>query len=239
MMAVLRRLMGMVVAGLMVGLGACSPSTGGIVQAAPGGIFAGEQVDPAAVKLGDAVLAFYVSAWSPVNPKDGGYVVLVNRAGDVRMIRTSGMDLGLLVWDEHGLFFADQDNDYLLTADGLQVTARPKADYQIALFAIDGKHVALYNDGFARNGYTESVIVSAGATSRRVKVPGAYWKVANCGGVWPIHRCRGRWCFAARAMRPGTRRRFTSFCWKARCCSRCCGCTPAVRAAPGRSAVRF
>jgi hypothetical protein len=161
----------------MVALSACSGSNSlfGL------GTLRSAEVGRDEATLADAVVAFYVSPQAYMNAGDHGWVVLADSAGQVRTIRTSGMDIGALSWTENGLFFADRDNDYLLTKDGLQVVASPKAEYQVALFAIDGKYIALYNDGFTDGGYQENLVVSDGMRSVKTDIEGEYWTVAQCG----------------------------------------------------------
>lgn len=136
------------------------------------------------VALGDAVLAMYLSpqSYSFANGYDTGYVVLVDADGTVRTLVTGGMDTGLLHWSEDGLFFADPERDYLLTADGLTTTASPKTNAQVSLHRVGTRHVAVYNDGFTeQGGYRTELVVHEGGRSELAPHEGMPWTVARCG----------------------------------------------------------
>ncbi|MCL2483476.1 MAG: hypothetical protein FWF43_08720 [Propionibacteriaceae bacterium] len=143
----------------------------------------------------DVVMAVYVSHQSS-DSSMSGYVLLVDSHGGVSAVRTSGMDLAQLVWDEQGLFFSDTDKDYLLTGQGLDTWASSKTDVQVAAFSKPGGgHVSVYNLGFgdsARDlgqadeggedlGYIEQVVDSGDGGSSRYDVAGFSSVTALCG----------------------------------------------------------
>lgn len=112
-----------------------------------------------------------------------GYVVLIDEAGEVSTIETSGMDIAALAWSERGLFFSDLDNDYLLSPEGLSTTGSPKTDYQHALFPTAEGAVGLFNEGFIDDGYVEQVVEFDGETSQRHDEEGLYLVAGMCDGV--------------------------------------------------------
>lgn len=143
---------------------------------------AGVPEDEAA--LGDAVLAMYLSPQSSsfARGRDTGYVVLVDADSTVRTLATGGMDTGLLHWSEDGLFFADPERDYLLTADGLTTTPSPKTNAQVSLHRIGSRHVAVYNDGFTdEGGYRTELVVQERGRAELAPREGMPWTVARCG----------------------------------------------------------
>ena len=108
----LRRLVGLGLVGvLFVTMAGCSATR----EAAAGW----QVLDERSARLADdVVMAVYVSPQS-INWGAPGYVLLVNDRAEVSAIRTAGMDVADLVWDERGLFFSDVERDYLLTETGL------------------------------------------------------------------------------------------------------------------------
>ncbi|GAB3174667.1 hypothetical protein GCM10027059_47230 [Myceligenerans halotolerans] len=144
----------------------------------------GESVEPeAAVRLGDARLAFYLSPQytSLAEGHDEAFVVLAGADGSTRAIRTTGMDGGRLAWTGEGLFFADAERDYLLDESGLSATPSAKPDGQVSLHQVGDAVVGLYNEGFTEDGgYREHVVEHRDGASASRPVEGAFWTVARC-----------------------------------------------------------
>jgi hypothetical protein len=136
----------------------------------------------AEARLGDAVLAVYVSPQS-YNFQPEGYVLLINAAGSISAIRTSGMDIAALTWTGNGLFFADTQRDYLLTDTGLTAWPSPKTNVQEAAFAKpDGSgYLSLYNHGTDGQSYTEQLVDTTGTASTRYDVAGFNRLTSLCG----------------------------------------------------------
>ena len=144
--------------------------------------------DPAEVRLGDTVAAFYLSPdTSADKPKEKqpAYLVLVRADGGTRLIKTTGMAEPHIAWSDAGLFFSDDKSDYILGKDGLARFGNEKAGHQQSAFALpSGKgFVAVYNDGFTDTGYTNQVAVTSAEGSRLYQVEGNYFMNALCGGV--------------------------------------------------------
>jgi hypothetical protein len=123
-------------------------------QSAEQKLFDDAAVSGSAAVLGDAVAAFFVGPTTtdltgPFGEKhEPGYLVLVGPTGAFRTIRTARMESLRPAWSSHGLFFADEDNDYRLTSSGLTVTENPKTIAQNLMFALpDGGAVGVYNGG--------------------------------------------------------------------------------------------
>ncbi|MBE1578208.1 hypothetical protein ACFORH_17270 [Amycolatopsis roodepoortensis] len=145
--------------------------------------------DPAAVKLGETVVAFSLSpdtsADNPAEKRQPGYLVLVRADGGTQLIETSGMTESHIAWSETGLFFSDDNRDYILGKDGLTGFENKKAGHQQSAFALPGSQgfVAVYNEGFSETGYTNQVAVTTSTGSRLYRVEGNYFMNALCGGV--------------------------------------------------------
>ncbi|EXF24386.1 hypothetical protein BG28_06825 [Nesterenkonia sp. AN1] len=136
------------------------------------------------VDVGDYLAAAYISPqMQDLGSSSTGYVVLINKTGDVSTIETSGMDIAALAWSEQGLFFSDLNNDYLLGPEGLSTSTSPKTDYQHALFPTAEGAVGLFNEGFIDDGYVEQVVEFDGETSQRHDVEGLYLVAGMCDGV--------------------------------------------------------
>ncbi|WP_084959529.1 hypothetical protein [Thermoactinospora rubra] len=142
------------------------------------------------VRLGDAVMAFFVGPqnsemYSPVGEvHEPGYLVLVDADGSFRAVKTKRMDMMTPVWSGHGLYFADEGSDYRLTASGLTRVANPKITAQNLMFALpkDGS-VGVYNNGFGANGgYSNQVAVTTEGDARLYDVQGNYFTGASCDG---------------------------------------------------------
>jgi hypothetical protein len=138
---------------------------------------------PSETRIGDAVLAFYVSPQAPIADASGpAFVVLVDADGSTRSIETAGMDNGQLDWSIEGLHFADVDNDYVL-GDDLRIAPSPKTDLQQAMFATEGSgSIGLYNEGLGSTGYVETVVLTDASGASSADVSGAYEVTAMCGG---------------------------------------------------------
>ncbi|TCB91597.1 hypothetical protein E0H26_25245 [Micromonospora zingiberis] len=142
----------------------------------------------AEARLGDTIFAFYLSPQNNAKTFAGfkrnpAYVVLVQPDGSYRTVKTVGMDLGRLAWSDAGLSFADEEQDYLLRADGLTTVPSPKTDLQQSAFALPGGEgfVAVYNEGSPEEGrYTNQVVATTGAGSARYRVEGNYFTNALC-----------------------------------------------------------
>jgi hypothetical protein len=140
--------------------------------------------------LGDAIFAFYLSPETYAQTtKSGGrkpaYLVLVQPDGSYRTIKTSGMNVAQIAWSDLGLFFSDEDRDYILDAKRLTTFANPKSGLQQSAFALpSGKaFVAVYNEGFTEGGYANQVTVTTAEGSRLHTVEGNYFMNAACGDV--------------------------------------------------------
>ncbi|SDJ91258.1 hypothetical protein SAMN04488074_103515 [Lentzea albidocapillata subsp. violacea] len=144
--------------------------------------------DPDVVKLGETVVAFYLSPDTSVDkPKEKrpAYLVLVQADGSTRLIETSGMAEPHIAWSDAGLFFSDDTRDYILGKDGLARFENKKAGHQQSAFALPGNKgfVAVYNEGFSESGYTNQVAVTTSTGSLLYKVEGNYFMNALCDGV--------------------------------------------------------
>ncbi len=136
------------------------------------------------VRLGDAVFAAFLSPQS-VSFSRGttGYLLLVDKDGEFRTLRTEPMDNGQPVWTSDGLFFADSSHDFLLDDEGLSVVQSPKPDYQNALLEVGGSVVGVYNHGFVGDsGYRDVVVAYSEGASTTTAVEGDYGIVADCDG---------------------------------------------------------
>lgn len=141
------------------------------------------------LRLGDAVMAFFVGPqnhemFTPLGQvHEPGYLLLVSGDGSIRAVKTKRMDMMAPVWSEHGLYFADENSDYHLTASGLTKIANPKINAQNLMFALpEGGSVGVYNgwnedDG----GYLNQVVVTVAGAARQYPVQGNYFNGALCG----------------------------------------------------------
>ncbi|WP_028707361.1 hypothetical protein [Propionicicella superfundia] len=137
----------------------------------------------------DVAMAVYVS---PPSREFGapGYVLLIDTAGEVSAIETAGMDAALLTWTAEGIFFSDEERDYLLSESGLTTWDSPKANMQSSVFAKpDGTgYVSVYNEGFADPdtegmGYIEQVVETTADRVTRYDVAGYSTLTAWCGSA--------------------------------------------------------
>ncbi|BEL05079.1 hypothetical protein Q0Z83_032700 [Actinoplanes sichuanensis] len=147
--------------------------TGCTGQSARQRLFDDAVISGDAAVLGDAVAAFFVG---PVvkGPTEHGYLVLVGPGGAFRTIRTAPMDSMRPAWSPHGLYFADEDNDYRLTASGLTVTANPKTAAQNLMFALPGGGaVGVFNNA------GDQISTPDG---RLYQVSGTHFTGADCDG---------------------------------------------------------
>lgn len=143
------------------------------------------EVEPEDARLGDAVVAFFLSPQSlSFSHGATGYLVLVDADGRYRALLTEPMDVGRPVWTDDGLFFADSGHDYLLSDDGLSVVESVKPDYQNALLEIDGSTVGVYNHGFVgESGYRDVLVAHTAGKSTATPLEGDFGIVADCAGV--------------------------------------------------------
>jgi hypothetical protein len=146
-------------------------------------------VKPAEAKLGDTVLAFYLSPDSEIGTSKAenrpAYLVLVQADGSKKLIETSGMREPHIAWSGRGLFFSDDTRDYILGKDGLASFENKKSSLQQSAFALpdDKGFLAVYNEGFSESGYRNQVAVTTSAGSQLYQVEGNYYMNALCGGV--------------------------------------------------------
>lgn len=132
----------------------------------------------------DVLMALYVS---PQSHDWGapGYVLLVTDSGQISAIRTAGMDVAALHWDDQGLFFSDVERDYLLTESGLTTWDSPKTDLQVGVWAKPDHSgwVSVYNVGFGGGGqfgYIEQVVETTTSGVTRYDAPGFSTLTAQC-----------------------------------------------------------
>ncbi|SMD19952.1 hypothetical protein [Lentzea albidocapillata] len=169
-------------AGAVLALTACTT---------PDGAAKAQIIKPAEAKLGDTVLAFYLSPDSETGTSKAenlpAYLVLVQADGSKKLIETSGMREPHIAWSGRGLFFSDDTRDYILGKDGLVSFENKKSSLQQSAFALpdDKGFVAVYNEGFSESdsGYTNQVAVTTSAGSQLYQVEGNYYMNALCGGV--------------------------------------------------------
>jgi len=130
---------------------------------------------------GDAVV--YFSPYAATNwAGDGGYVVAFDTAGAYSRFPTAGMGVGTVSWTQHGLFFADVDNDYIVKDDMLHVILSPKVGNQDGLVVLEnGDWVGIYNGGFTPDGYNEEVVITSIANASKSTVKNWAPLVAACG----------------------------------------------------------
>ncbi|MDX6738548.1 hypothetical protein [Actinocorallia sp. A-T 12471] len=179
-----KRVVGLV-AVVWVAAGACSALTGD----GSDNVFARAAVPASEARLDDAVLAFHVG---PANDEmftplgrvhKPGFLVLVAQDGSIRTIRTAAMDQATLAWSSHGLYFSDENTDYVLDQDGLTGFRNPKAPGQNLNFALrDGGAIGVYNKGGTEGGYLNQVTVTTDTGSRLYDVQGNYFNGADCDG---------------------------------------------------------
>jgi len=188
-------------AGAVLGVTACTSPDGGAEK---------DIVNPDVVKLGDTVVAFYVSPDTSVEKKtkkQPAYLVLVRADGRKQLIETSGMNEAHISWSESGLFFSDDTRDYILGKDGLARFENKKAGHQQSAFALpdDKGFVSVYNEGFSESGYTNQIAVTTSTGSQLYQVEGNYFMNALCGGVLNGISTEGGAHFADSAKIPGMR----------------------------------
>lgn len=128
-------------------------------------------------------MAVYLSPQARTWPEDSkGYVVLVDRNGDYRPIKTSGMDIGKLIWDESGLHFSDVDFDYVVGGDGMRRSTSPKQNYQLGMVRTrSGEIISTYNSGFTEDGFLTELVRVNGKDSKKVAREGNIALTAACG----------------------------------------------------------
>lgn len=153
-----------------------------------------EMLDEGTAKLNDdVVMAMYLS---PQTFEWGapGYVLLIDKGGQVSAIRTSGMDVADMVWDENGLFFSDTERDYRLDKSGLTTWDSPKTNLQIAMYSQPNgdSYVGVYNLGFGGTdspfSYIEQVVHTSNDGAVRYDAPGYSTLTAQCGDeVFSVH----------------------------------------------------
>lgn len=135
------------------------------------------------LSLGNSVFAISLSpqTTSFANGATSGYIILVDEDGRWRSFETTGMDNSRIAWTEHGLYFTDTTNDYILN-DELTTIHSPKANLQQGLFPNPNAlgYVAIYNDGATETGYSEQVVATADGKAVKHDVEGAYWVLSQC-----------------------------------------------------------
>ncbi|BCJ68470.1 hypothetical protein [Polymorphospora rubra] len=147
-------------------------------------------VSESEVRLGDAVMAFFVG---PQNSEmytaigevhEPGYLILVYADGSFRAVKTKRMDMMAPAWSGHGLYFADESHDYHLTTSGLTKTENPKVNAQNLMFALStGGSVGVYNGGHgASGGYSNQVSAAVGEDPQVYDAQGNYFTGAHCDG---------------------------------------------------------
>lgn len=130
------------------------------------------------VELDDTIFAFYLSPETFAQMSESGtrnpaYFVLVRPDGSYQTVRTSGMNTAQLAWSELGLFFSDEDRDYILDANGLTSFDNPKSGLQQSAFPLaDQGFVAIYNEGFTETGYANQVAVTTTESAQLYEVEG-------------------------------------------------------------------
>jgi len=108
----------------------------------------------------------------------GGYLVSFDTLGDHSRFQTAGMAASSVSWTHHGLFFADRDNDYLVTDGIVQVIPSPKASNQDGLVVLEnGDWVGVYNAGAD----TEVVITNTETADKSLVNIAVALVVAACG----------------------------------------------------------
>ncbi|MFD4639771.1 hypothetical protein ACFWN2_20820 [Lentzea sp. NPDC058436] len=145
-------------------------------------------VKPHEAKLGDTVLAFYLSPDSDVATEHRpAYLALVRADGSKELVETNGMSEPHIAWSGRGLFFSDDKRDYVLGKDGTASFENKKSSLQQSAFALpdDKGFLAVYNEGFSDtgSGYTNQVAVTTTSGSQLYQVEGNYYMNALCGDV--------------------------------------------------------
>ncbi len=110
-------------------------------------------------------------------------------------VETSGMDLGLLSWNEAGLFFSDMKADYKLGTSGLETVPSPKTDNQVAAFSLgNGSAIGIYNDGFSEEGYVSQIVTPSNGKASKREVEGNYFIASQCADtIYGASRATGRY----------------------------------------------
>lgn len=134
-------------------------------------------------RLGEAIMSIYLSTDSSSwDDHAAGYVLLVDRDGTYRTVRTKGMDAASMVWDRAGLHFSDTANDYRLDRDGLRTIPSAKTNYQWGMLPVGDSVVGVYNRGVESPGsYTTEIVVTHGNQSAKSLVEGNFGALASCG----------------------------------------------------------
>lgn len=148
--------------------------------------------------LGQARYAVYLSPQSTDLEELGekpGRVLLADTDGKYAAVKTHGMDLGLLSWNETALFFSDMKVDYKLGTSGLETTPSPKTDNQVAAFTLgNGSALGMYNDGFTEEGYASQMVTTSNGRATRNDVEGNYFIASQCGDtIYGASRATGRY----------------------------------------------
>lgn len=148
--------------------------------------------------LGQAEYAVYLSPQSTdLEDLEGkpGRVLLAEDDGQYTAVETSGMDLGLLSWNEAGLFFSDMKADYKLGTSGLETVPSPKTDNQVAAFSLgNGSAIGIYNDGFSEEGYVSQIVTTSNGKASKREVEGNYFIASQCADtIYGASRATGRY----------------------------------------------
>ena len=152
--------------------------------------------------LGQAKYAVYLSSSSVGLAGEigaRGKVLLFAQDGSHQLVKTAGMDYGLLAWGSNGLFFSDMNKDYELDDSGLDVVPSKKTNSQNGMFSTDnGSSIGVYNDGFTEDGYVSQVVTSAEGQSTMHEVEGNYFITSQCGDtLYGVSRATGKYAQTA------------------------------------------
>lgn len=127
-------------------------------------------------------------------PREPQFIAFLHTDGSYELVRMEHMYLSAMVWDSDGLFFSDENHDYLMTVrDGatqVSVVDSPKrADTQLAAWHEGGDepYAGMFSVGFtddpASGEYQYQMLVSDGQSSRTVDFTNefTYTSFAACG----------------------------------------------------------
>ncbi|MFT4294140.1 MAG: hypothetical protein QM582_01875 [Micropruina sp.] len=138
---------------------------------------------PASTGLGNADVAVYITEW--VNGRTpSGRVVLYDRNGPVSMVTHHGIEGNGLIWDNKGLFFIDQTDDFHITDTTMERRRRSRDAGTVLGMRGDGngRRVVLFNDGLANGQNHTGVIVYNGINeeSNHDLIDSTAFAIASC-----------------------------------------------------------
>lgn len=146
--------------------------------------------------LSDTRAVVYLSPQTgALNEGAPGHVAFVRNDWTFQTLQTSGMDEGMVLWNEAGLSFSDKDSDYLVS-DKVAKIPSPKRDFQEGTFfdPSSSSFISLYNEGFSDRGYKEQLIVTSADRSTMTQVEGAYTILGQCeAGIYGVAPRSGRY----------------------------------------------